>query len=426
MKKITFAIKTLGCKVNQYESQLIRENLEKAGYSESSPQSAAVVIINSCTVTAQADQKTRQLANRSRKENPSAKIIITGCYAESPEDMKTIKAMSTVDMVVPNSEKMKLIPVLDEIFGLPARRGEITKKISDFRSRTRAFVKIQDGCDQKCAFCKVSLVRSVLENRDEGQALDEIACLAKKGYKEIVITGICLGSWKGARGRKLADLLGEIEKLPGDFRVRLSSMEPNYIDEELIKTIAASSRICKHLHIPLQSGSDKILALMKRRYNAVQFTELIQKLRAYVKNIGITMDIIAGFPGETENDHKETIKLVEKLKPSRLHVFKYSDREGTLSCGMKDKVSADAAKKRVDDLIALGGKLQREFAEQFVGREVEVLVEGKIKDMCLEGFTSEYVRVKLMGFSGTEGHILHVTPETTDKDLPSLIVHGGK
>jgi len=411
-----FAIRTLGCKVNRYEEQVLRENLERSGFRETSLKEADLFIVNSCTVTEKADLKTRKLIRKARKENPEARIIVTGCYAVFPEDISRLESMDEVFRVVPLRDKMKLPLIVSRSFGGGEQGGHVDEKVTAFGGHTRAFLKVQDGCDQGCAYCKVSLVRGPSRSRDEDDILDEVKRLSGSGYREIVITGICLGSWKTEKKKGLSGLLRLIERLPGDFRVRLSSIEPQQIDEELVDLMSSSERVCRHLHIPLQSGSDRVLKLMNRRYTTGWFKEKIESIRKKMPLAGITMDVIAGFPGETEEDLDLTKRFLEQVRPSRLHVFKYSDRKGTRAYKAAGKVSSVEAKNRVEKLISLGRHLQREFAIRFIGRPVDVMVEEKGKGGFLEGYTGEYVRVRLEGFDGAEGDILKVVSHSLEED----------
>ena len=412
MKKPTFTIKTLGCKVNQYESQVMREALIKLGFQESEASQADAGIVNSCTVTSKADSKTRKLIHKLKRDNSSMKIFVTGCCAVFEEDVKALKEMSEVYRVVLNKEKMTLPSEVSSVFRFSAESAPARERVSGFDSHTRAFLKIQDGCDQTCSYCKVNLVRGPSRSKEKNEIIEELKSLIGSGYKEIVLTGICLGAWKGTGGERLSDLVGDIEKAEGDYRIRLSSIEPDHIDDALIESIAASKRICRHLHIPLQSGSSKVLKAMNRKYNPVQFEKLIEKLRNKEPLIGITMDVIVGFPGETEEDFKETFDLISRVKPSRMHVFSYSDRKGTGSFEMKGKVPSGEVKKRSEKLIKLGEKLKSEFSRQFIGKEVEILVEKRSKYNTLEGYTGEYVKVKSVNLSGQEGSLarLKTTP----------------
>ena len=404
MKSPTFAIKTLGCKVNQYETQVLRENLLRFGFRESGAREADLAIINSCTVTDRADKKTVKLIRKVKRENSGAKIFVTGCYAVFAEDIKKLRSLPEVYRVVPGGDKLRLPLILSSLFGKGGSDKQVKEQVSGFDFHTRAFVKIQDGCDQNCSYCKVSLVRGPSRCRGEQDILAEMIRLVKAGYREIVLTGICLGAWRGNEGRGLPDLLKKIEGLKGDFRVRLSSIEPNHIDDALIKTIAASRKVCRHLHVPLQNGSDRILDAMNRRYTTGQFSRLVGRIRKRMPLAGLTMDVIAGFPGESEKDFKRTLKFIRKIKPSRLHVFRYSDRNGTRSFSSSGKVPLEISKNRVERLMRTGNELQAEFCAKFVNREVDVLVEQRSGRTFLEGYTGEYLRMKLNGFPGCEGN----------------------
>ncbi len=421
MKKNRFAIKTLGCKVNQYESQMLRENLMRYGYEESSPEDADILVLNSCTVTHQADAKTRRMIRRIKKENPDIKVYVTGCYAVFDEDVAEIESLDEVFKVVRNKDKMTIPDILEPCFDIENKEDGLRKEVSGFSGHTRAFLKIQDGCDQKCSYCKVNLVRGGSVSRDRDEILEEVSRLVAAGYKEIVLTGICLGGWKGASGEGLSALLKEIIGLDGEFRIRLSSIEPNHVDRDLIEVMTSSEKICDHLHIPLQSGSGKLLKLMRRRYNTEQFMSKVEELRAKMPLIGITMDVIIGFPGENDADFAETCQFIQELKPSRLHVFKYSDRKGTDSFEMPDKVSSTIAKERVSKLIDLGEALQKEFCARFIGKSVSILVEEANENVSI-GYTSEYLRAEISGVKVQKGQIVTVIPTDYRKDAPCLTV----
>ncbi len=419
MRPMKFAIKTLGCKVNQYEAQVLRENLSRFGYEESAPGEADLFVVNSCTVTAQADVKTRRLIKKIKKDNPHVKIFVTGCAAVFDEDVEKLRSMEEVYEVVRNSDKTKLPLLVDSTRGVSHGEEELTEEVSGFSSHTRAFLKVQDGCDQKCSYCKVNLVRGPSRSRDEKEILSEVKRLAAGGFREIVLTGICLGSWKGDSGRDLSALLCEINGIEEDFRIRLSSIEPNHVDSRLIDEVASLDKVCNHLHIPLQSGSDIVLEKMKRRYNTAQFQDMVTRLREKIPLIGLTMDIICGFPGETEEDFYMTLETVRRINPSRLHVFKYSDRKGTGSFLMKDKVPSSVAKDRVSLLIKLGYDLQRKFCESFVDKQVEVLIEDESD--TLRGYTGEYVHAR-MESAAQKGLLIQAKVKSVDKDELCLVV----
>ncbi|MDP8298344.1 MAG: tRNA (N(6)-L-threonylcarbamoyladenosine(37)-C(2))-methylthiotransferase MtaB [Candidatus Tantalella remota] len=429
-KELKFEIKTLGCKVNQYEEQAIREKLLRLGFSEAGGSEADIFIVNSCSVTARADAKTKQAIRRARKENPSAKIFVTGCYAVMEEDIEKLKSMPEVHGVVPGGEKMTLPEVLGFAFlGRTTPEADTPEQVSWFSSHTRAFLKVQDGCDRKCSYCKVNIVRGPSTSRDEKEILAEVERLVAGGYREIVLTGICLGSWKGENGRSLVDLIRAVDALSGDFRIRVSSIEPDQIHGDLVNAIAGSVKVCRHLHIPMQSGSDRILKVMNRRYASGDLIRTVAMIREKMPLAGITMDIIAGFPGEEEEDFQKTVSVVKEIKPSRLHVFRYSDRKGTVSYGLPGKISKSEAQERVKTLISLGEDLQKDFCGKFIGAEVEVLLEKFNGDspgdeICpngMEGYSGEYLRTRVCDDDASSGGILMVKITAVDENAPVLI-----
>ncbi len=417
MNESTFSIKVLGCKVNQYETQAIRELMVRFGFREVSSAIADYIIINTCTVTSQADAKNRKMIRSMAKENPNAKIIVTGCYAVKSEDVAEISAIDGVFQVVSNDDKMK-IPLMLSKDREPACGEDL--KITGFESHTRAFVKIEDGCSETCTFCKVRLVRGKVKCRRKSEIISEIIGLLDNGHKEIVLTGICIGLWLGENNETLADLMKDVNAIERDFRIRVSSIEPNHVDTRFIEAMASSSRVCRHLHVPLQSGSDKILKLMSRRYTAAGYANIIKNIRARMPLIGVTMDVIVGFPGEAESDFKDTIRLIRDVEPSRLHVFTYSDRKGTAASRLPGKLERGIVKDRVSELIAVGDDLQRKFAQKFIGKEVEVLLESNIRDNALSGYTREYVQFEYSSDTALSGEILHAVPLRIDSCLPVL------
>lgn len=419
---ISFAIKTHGCKVNQYESQSIRESLVKLGCSEVDVKEADVIIVNSCTVTGDADSKVRSTIRLMNKENPRARILVTGCYAVMDEDVASLKILPGVADLVNNKDKSAIPRIIGAIKNENVHTSVLDEGVSGFASHARAFLKVQDGCDQACAYCKVSIVRGPSVSRMEADVIKEFELLVSKGLREIVLTGICLGAWQGENGRIIADLIERIEAVEGDFRARISSIEPNYVTGRFISVMSSSAKICRHLHIPLQSGSDNILALMKRRYNTEQFRELVAGIRKAMPLCGITMDVITGFPGETDEDFDRTLRFINEIRPSGLHVFGYSDRKGTAAHDMKNKVDPMVAKARRKELEKAAGSLKREFAEAFVGKTVDVLIE-KVNDGTATGYTGEYLEARLEGFARKRGDIAKAVIGSVDPQETILIAN---
>jgi threonylcarbamoyladenosine tRNA methylthiotransferase MtaB len=410
----TFAIKSFGCKVNQYEEQVLRESLLKIGFIEQNIENADVFIINSCTVTRQADKKSLHLIKRIKRLNPAARIVFTGCLAVLKEDINMLETVPGIDMVIPNKEKSSIPFILRE--GTKHPIADFMRGISKFDSHTRAFVKIQNGCDQKCAYCKVCLVRGHSRSRDTASILAEIKKLLKNGYSEIVLTGICIGLWRGSGGEKLTDLLKKIISIQQNFRIRVSSIEPNHISRDLISLISSTSKICKHFHIPLQSGSNRILKSMGRKYNISDFKNVIDNIRAKIYPVGISLDVIIGFPGEKETDFIDSLKFVKDIYPSRLHVFRYSDRPGTRSYTFKDKIPGNISKERSKCMIADGLRMQEDFHNSLIGKRLEVLPERKTNNGFFEGYSSEYSRVRIKEPGIKIGKLKSFTPREFDSN----------
>ena len=392
MKTVKFI--TLGCKVNQYDTQEIRERFLNAGMQEVDLK-ADVYVINSCTVTHKADSESLAAIRRSLRENPKAKIIVTGCFAEL--DRKKITALKGVRWIVKNKDKKK-IP-----FGLPGwpENDSITflhEGITFFKSHARAFLKIQDGCNNACSYCKVPLVRGRSISKPLAAIVQEAEQLAGNSYKEIVLTGVCLGSYgKDLKPHvTLVSVIDALEKIPGILRIRLSSIEAKDVTDELLQKMAQSQKLCRHLHLPLQSGDNHILKLMNRRYSREDYLRIIEKSKKIVPGVSITTDILVGFPGEEEQHFSNTLDLVKKIKPLRVHTFPYSKREGT-RCALRGDVPIDPieVRERMHTLVALAEHCSDEFCKEFVGMVCAVLIEGESKKRpgFWEGYTDNYILV---------------------------------
>lgn len=405
-------LKTLGCKVNQYETQAIRENFFKYGYEEvSDTKGADICIINTCTVTKMSDRKSRHIIRQTIKLNPYAKIVVTGCYAE--RDQKDIAGIRGVDFIIPNSKKSKILDIIEgKDNGNKALPEKFSLEISSFKDHSRAFVKIQDGCNNFCSFCKVPYVRGRSSSRKLKPIVEEVKRLVKMGFREIVLTGICLGAYgKDLEGIiDIANVIEAIEELPGRFRLRLSSIEPNMVSGRLIEVMAYSQRLCPHLHIPLQSGDEEILKKMNRNYRVEEYKGLIKRLRDKISEVSLTTDVLVGFPGEKENNFLNTLNFLKEISPSRMHIFPYSLREGTSASCFKNEVPKDKIKARIDILKSLAEVFSLRYREKFVGREVDVLVESKPdkKSGLLTGYTDTYIKVTLEGRESLCGEIVPV------------------
>jgi threonylcarbamoyladenosine tRNA methylthiotransferase MtaB len=392
---------TLGCKVNQYETQHVKEILEANGYREArSGERADLCIINTCTVTNEADAQGRQLIRKLGREHPGAAIVVMGCYAT--REPETLARLPGVVKVIP--DKIRLGEELRQ-FGV--RRQPLG--ISRFDGHQRAFVKVQDGCLLHCTFCIIPQVRPTLRSRPMGEIVEEVARLVDQGYREIVLTGIHLGHYgiDLSRGKppeqwsRLWHLLDRLGKLPGDFRVRLSSLEAAEVRDDLVRALANNPRVCPHLHLCLQSGSDRVLAQMGRRYRSAGFLERCRRLRAALDQPAFSTDVIVGFPGESDADFEETCRVVREVGFVKIHVFPFSPRRGTPAAEMPDRVSSPVVAERRAHLAALEQELHEAYLRSLIGRKLQVLVEGAhpVRPGWVRGMSCRYVPVQFPGWA---------------------------
>ena len=399
----TAAFYTLGCKVNQYETELIREQFLAQNY-KIVPFSnlADVYVINTCTVTAKSDRKCRYYIQAALRRSPRGKVIVTGCYVNSA--LTEVAKISPRIIIIPNQEKKNIVKYLLK----DAVSPEISV-INTFKGHARAFVKIQDGCDAFCAYCIVPYVRNILISRPSGEILSEVHNLVKNGYKEIVLTGIRLGKFRmdeeedrvqglGSRVQKnksdLVRLIKLIHNVDGLQRIRLSSIEPVDVTDELIETIMSLPKLCHHLHIPLQSGDDEVLSAMNRAYSTDQYRQLIDKLKKKIPDINITTDVIVGFPGEKNKNFKNSYDFIRKVDFGKLHVFRFSPRQGTAAARLEKQIDLGTVEKRSKKLLALSGELTEQFYRRFLHKTVEVLLEGRYKKTgFMSGLSGNYIRV---------------------------------
>jgi len=409
-----FYIKTLGCKVNQYESQVIRENLLKAGYVEASNKDEAdICVVNTCTVTSASDSKSLKSIHSGLKKNKC--VIATGCMIEDKElDLHKLKG---VDFIIKNRDKYRIPEIIrlrqrpralageeGEIDGLWLRRippQQFRRQmITGFKDHARAFVKVQDGCNNKCSYCKVSVVRGESKSRPFEDIIDECSTLIKKGYSEIVLTGICLGAYGKdiTKTASLAELIKEICKIKGNWRMRLSSIEPKDVTDDLVSQISSEEKLCKHLHIPFQSGDDEVLKRMNRPYTVSDYISIVAGLRKAIPDIAVSTDIMVGFPGEKEVNFQNTLNFIKEIRPMRMHVFGFSKRTGTPAYNYKDAVNSVVKKNREHALLDMAKDFSREFEQMFIGKEAKVLVEDKRdKQGLLQGYTDRYIKVLIDG-----------------------------
>ena len=418
-----FAVATLGCKVNQCESAGISETMAVGMKLVPFDEKADCYIVNTCTVTGRTDYQSRQLIRRAIRKNPAAVVLVTGCYAQrAPEEIARIPG---VRIVAGNAEKFRLSELIQELSegkGPQVRVGDIRseKKFSplgaaSFPDHTRAFLKIQDGCNAFCSYCIVPQARGASRSLQPAEVEEGIASLVREGHREVVLTGIHLGAYGRdlIQATDLTAMVRHIAKTQPVERLRLSSIEPREVTDELISLIGSSGVVCRHLHIPLQSGDDGILAAMNRDYDAAFFRNLVQKVHAAVPGIAVGIDVIAGFPGETETAFANTLRLVEGLPVAYLHVFPYSRRPGTPAADMPNQVSETEKKRRAERLRRVGVAKRQAFAVRSIGTPLAVLIEGR-KDKSTGfsiGFSDNYIPIACRGAAETN-RIVRILPES--------------
>lgn len=408
MKKC--ALHNLGCKVNSYETQVMQQMMEEAGYEivEFGKEPADVYIINTCSVTNIADRKSRQMIHKAKKLNPDAIVAATGCYVEAAGD----NVDEDVDIAIGNNEKSRLVEILDSYFADVSEEKHThadINKVTDFddmfmeapMEHTRAYVKIQDGCNRFCTYCIIPYVRGRIRSRQKDDIFNEVSSLALKGCAEVVLTGIHLSSYgldMGGNAPGLIDIIEMINGIEGIRRIRLGSLEPRIVTEEFAKRLAACEKICPHFHLSLQSGCDATLIRMNRKYTTGEFAEGVKILRRYFDNPAITTDVIVGFPGETQEEFDITYEYLKQIKFYELHVFKYSRRKGTMADKMPDQVDEQIKSARSDRLLELDDRLSTQYREKYIGQDICVLTEevNMIEGTAyMTGFTPTYVKVAI-------------------------------
>ncbi|MFH0738288.1 MAG: tRNA (N(6)-L-threonylcarbamoyladenosine(37)-C(2))-methylthiotransferase MtaB [Candidatus Omnitrophota bacterium] len=406
MKTVKFF--TLGCKVNQYETEQMRERFHEAGFRDvGSLPKADSYVINTCTVTGSADRKSRYLINFARRKNPRARIIVTGCLAEL--DGREINRINGVTRVIKNRDKHRIL----QLIGVrPKSSLGLNKGISNFSGHARAFLKVQDGCNNHCAYCKVPLVRGRSRSRPLEEIVREAGRLVENGFQEIVLCGICLGSYGGdLRPRKgLADIIEALENISHLRRIRLSSIEAKDVSEDLLQKMKRSAKLCPHLHIPLQSGDDEILRKMNRAYRRQDYLKLIRRIKILIPQIAITTDVIVGFPGEEEANFKNTLALVKEILPAKVHIFPYSMRKGTPAANLKNQVNTRVLKDRLFRLEKLSQYCALDYRQRLIGAKTQILIEGRYKKdgSCWEGYTGNYIKVAVKSGEDLQNKLVEV------------------
>ena len=418
MKKV--ALHNLGCKVNAYETEAMQQILEEAGY-EIVPFSeyADVYVINTCSVTNMADRKSRQMLHRAKKQNPDAIVVGAGCYVQTKEAQALVD--ESIDIVIGNNKKHELVPLLREYEASHRKMACVADinhekqayeelSLSRTAEHTRAFIKVQDGCNQFCTYCIIPFARGRVRSRELPDVLQEIRTLAKSGYREVVLTGIHLSSYGVDNGESLLHLIEAVHELEGIERIRLGSLEPRIVTDAFAKRLSELPKICPHFHLSLQSGCDTVLSRMNRRYDTAEYEVGCALLRRYFEHPAITTDVIVGFP-ETDEEFETTERYLERIHFYEMHIFQYSRREGTKAAAMPDQVPEAVKKERSEKLLALGHRMSEEFRRYYLGRQVTALLEEEFLydgKRYYTGYTKEYVKVAV----------------ETEKDLSNTFVTG--
>ncbi|OCT17169.1 tRNA (N(6)-L-threonylcarbamoyladenosine(37)-C(2))-methylthiotransferase MtaB [Paenibacillus pectinilyticus] len=418
----TVAFHTLGCKVNFYDTEAIWQLFKNEGYDQVDFENTAdVYVINTCTVTNTGDKKSRQMIRRAIRRNPEAIVAVTGCYAQtSPAE---IMAIPGVDMVIGTQDREKIIPLVKQfetdrqpinaVRNIMKTRQFEELDVPDFADRTRAFLKIQEGCNNFCTFCIIPWSRGLMRSREPQSVIAQAEQLVAAGYQEIVLTGIHTGGYgEDIEDYSLAKLLKDLDKVQGLKRIRISSIEASQITDEVIDVLKSSDKMCRHLHIPLQAGDDQVLARMRRKYTTAEFARKIERLHEIMPDVAITTDVIVGFPGETEEMFRDGLKFMEQMKFSEMHVFPYSKRTGTPAARMEDQVDEEIKNARVHELIDLSERMQLAYAQKFVGQVLEVIPERTYKGApdsgLYSGYSDNYVQLVFEGSEDMIGQVCRV------------------
>lgn len=405
----------LGCKVNQYESEAIAELFAEKGYEiVGIDEEADVYVINTCTVTNFGDKKSRQLIRKVKRQNENAIVAVVGCYAQTaPQELVKVEG---VNLVIGTKDRAQIVEMVENYKtenGVENHVSDIMKErafeplsIQKLANRTRAYLKIQDGCSQYCSYCIIPYARGPIRSRDPQDVIAEVKRLAENGFKEVVLTGIHVASYgKDRRDTSLLEILRQVHEVEGIERIRFSSIEPNVVTEEFAQAIAEMPKVCDHFHLSLQSGCDKTLKEMNRKYDTEKYRQAAAILRKYLPEVALTTDIIAGFPGETEEDFQASYDFAKEIGFAKIHAFPYSPKKGTPAAARKDQLLNAVKAERSHRLIELSDKMADEFIQAYVGKEVEVLYERAVGEGVYEGHTTNYIKVQ----------------GTSEKDLTNVI-----
>ena len=407
----------LGCKVNQAESEAVAEAFADRGYEiKNIDEAADIYVINTCAVTNFGDKKSRQLLRKVKRLNPDAIVVASGCYAQVESDV--VSAIDEVDIVVGTKGRHNIVDAVEKyiedrqkvclVGDIMHERDFEPISVRKLAGRARAYIKIQDGCSQYCSYCIIPYARGPIRSRDEEDILKEVKNLALNGFKEVVLTGIHVASYgKDNHKTDLLSLIKRVNDVNGIERIRLSSVEPNIVTEEFARDLSQMPKVCNHFHLSLQSGCDKTLKAMNRRYTTEKYMDSVNLLRKYMPDSGITTDIIVGFPGETEEDFAQSCDFAKKVNFSKIHVFPYSPKKGTPAAEMKNQIPAEIKNKRANELIKISDEMEDEFIKKHIGKVIDVLFE-KSENGYFEGHTSNYIHVKAESKNNIRNMILPV------------------
>ena len=412
-KRVSFI--TLGCKVNQYESNAMAQKFLNAGYSVCGiKENPDVIIVNTCTVTNMSDRKSRQMLRRVKEINPEAILVAVGCYAQVAKEK--LEQIPEIDLILGINEKNDIVKYVEQA----SKNTYVSDVLHQtefldfgdvtYTEKTRAVIKVQDGCNQFCSYCIIPYARGRIRSRKPESVIKEITDVAKEGIKEVVITGIHIASYGKDFNTeyRLIDLLEEIQKVNGIQRIRLGSLEPTLITEEFVTRLKKLSKICDHFHLSLQSGCDETLKRMNRKYTTDQFRHVVELLRNAYPEVHLTTDVIVGFPGETEEEFNKTYEFLKEIKFYKMHVFKYSPRSGTVAAKMPNQIDGNIKEERSNKLIELSDENEKEYNQKYIGKEVEVLLEER-EGEYLKGHTTNYMVVKMKTNENLENTIQKVT-----------------
>ncbi|WKV08827.1 tRNA (N(6)-L-threonylcarbamoyladenosine(37)-C(2))-methylthiotransferase MtaB [Thermoanaerobacterium sp. CMT5567-10] len=430
---------TLGCKVNQYETEAMVEIFKNSGYDVVNfNEYADVYIINTCTVTGRGDMKSRQEIRKAKKINPDSIIAVVGCYSQVASN--EVLDLPEVNVVLGTKNKGEVVKLVEKVSGDREKINAVENifdnkkfeelKISAQEGHTRAYLKIQDGCNQFCTYCIIPYARGPVRSRKPDNILDEVKRLRDNGYKEVILTGIHVASYgKDLENINLLDIIKMIHEVDGIERIRMSSIEPTFLTEDFIKEVAHLPKFCRHYHVSLQSGSDSTLKRMGRKYTTREYSEIIDRIRKHIKDVAITTDVMVGFPGETDEEFNETFNFVKAIEFSKMHVFKYSRRAGTKAANYPDQVKNSVKEERSKLLIKLSEENEIKFYKKFIGTTLNVLFEQNVKDFegYVEGLTDNYIRVAVKSDLKIKNNILPVKLIETKRDFViGKMVEGGE